>query len=74
MQATELDCWQEYTLLRIDADIDGFDPANFDPDDDVPEKEAIYLLKMTCPSTGFIHPLLVPPEMQSARGAIRWVN
>ena len=65
LQATELDCWQEYTLLRIDADIDGFDPQ---------QKEPIYLLKMTCPSTGFIHALRVPPQMQSAREAIRWVN
>ncbi|MEG4069690.1 leucine-rich repeat domain-containing protein [Microcoleus sp. Pol11C2] len=74
LQATELDCWQEYTLLRIDADIDGFDPDDFKGDDDVPEKEPIYLLKMTCPSTEFIHALRVPPEMQSAREAIRWVN
>jgi internalin A len=65
LQATDLDTWQEYTLLRIDADIDGFAPD---------EKEPIYLLKMTCPSTGFIHALRVPPDMQSAREAIRWVN
>nr|WP_226582714.1 hypothetical protein [Microseira wollei] len=36
--------------------------------------EPIYLLKMTCPSTGFIHALRVPPSMKSAREAIRWVN
>ncbi|MEG4320607.1 MULTISPECIES: DUF6745 domain-containing protein [unclassified Microcoleus] len=65
LQATDLDTWQEYTLLRIDVDIDGFNPQ---------EKEPIYLLKMTCPSTGFIHALRVPPDMQSAREAIRWVN
>ncbi|MCC3429472.1 MAG: leucine-rich repeat domain-containing protein [Microcoleus sp. PH2017_40_RAT_O_B] len=65
LQATDLDTWQEYTLLRIDADIDGFDTD---------EKEPIYLLKMTCPSTGFIHALRVPPDIQSAREAIRWVN
>ncbi|MEG4817523.1 DUF6745 domain-containing protein [Microcoleus sp. K5-D4] len=65
LQATELDFWQEYTLLRIDAYIDGFAPQ---------KKEPIYLLKMTCPSTGFIHALRVPPEIQSAREAIRWVN
>lgn len=29
---------------------------------------------MTCPSTGFIHALRVPPDTQSAREAIRWVN
>ncbi len=59
LQAIELDSWQEYTLLKIDADVDD------DP---------IYLLKMTCPSTGFIHALRVPPDVESAREAIRWVN
>lgn len=58
LQAAELDSWQEYTLLKIDN-------ADVEP---------IYLLKMTCPSTGFIHALRVPPDMQSAREAIRWVN
>nr|WP_264196540.1 hypothetical protein [Microseira wollei] len=29
---------------------------------------------MTCPSTGHIHALRVPPDMTSAREAIRWVN
>ncbi len=59
LQAIELDCWQEYTLLKIDVDID---------------IESIYLLKMTCPSTGFIHALRVPPNINSAQDAIRWVN
>ncbi|BAY75649.1 hypothetical protein NIES25_20960 [Nostoc linckia NIES-25] len=59
LQAIELDTWAEYTLLKIDADVD---------------EEAIYLLKMTCPSTGFIHALRVPPNINSAREAIRWVN
>ncbi|MDZ8051624.1 MAG: DUF6745 domain-containing protein [Aulosira sp. ZfuVER01] len=59
LQAIELDTWAEYTLLKIDADVD---------------EEAIYLLKMTCPSTGFIHALRVPPEMKSAHEAICWVN
>ena len=58
LQAVELDCWQEYTLLKMDkADV-----------------EPIYLLKMTCPSTGFIHALRVPPDLESAQEAIRWVN
>ena len=58
LQATKLDSWQEYTLLKIDnADV-----------------EPIYLLKMTCPSTGFIHALRVPPKVVSAQEAIRWVN
>ncbi|BAY20425.1 hypothetical protein NIES2100_01660 [Calothrix sp. NIES-2100] len=59
LQAIELDSWAEYTLLKIDADVD---------------EEPIYLLKMTCPSTGFIHALRVPPEMKSAHEAICWVN
>lgn len=29
---------------------------------------------MTCPSTSFIHTLRVPPNMNSAREAVRWVN
>ncbi|WP_392531499.1 DUF6745 domain-containing protein [Nostoc sp. C117] len=59
LQAIELDNWQEYTLLKIDNNVD---------------IEPIYLLKMTCPSTGFIHALRVPPNINSAREAIRWVN
>jgi hypothetical protein len=59
LQATELDSWQEYTLLKIDSDVD---------------VEPIYLLKMTCPSTGYIHALRVPPDVKSAREAIAWVN
>ena len=59
LQAIELDSWQEYTLLRIDSNID---------------VEPIYLLKMTCPSTGYIHALRVPPDMATARDAITWVN
>ena len=58
LQAVELDSWQEYTLLKIDN-------ADVEP---------IYLLKMTCPSTGHIHALRVPPDMPSAKEAIRWVN
>lgn len=59
LQVIELDTWAEYTLLKIDADVD---------------EEPIYLLKMTCPTTGFIHALRVPPEMKSAHEAICWVN
>ncbi|MEG4005390.1 leucine-rich repeat domain-containing protein [Microcoleus sp. Pol11C1] len=58
LQAVKLDTWQEYTLLKIDN-------ADVEP---------IYLLKMTCPSTGFIHALRVPPDVTSAKEAIRWVN
>ncbi|WP_339376433.1 DUF6745 domain-containing protein [Calothrix sp. NIES-2098] len=59
LQAVELDTWQEYTLLKIDKDVD---------------MEPIVLLKMTCPSTDFIHILRVPPDVKSAREAISWVN
>jgi hypothetical protein len=58
LQAIELDSWAEYSLLRIDR-------ADVEP---------MYLLKMTCPSTGFIHALRVPPDISSAREAICWVN
>jgi hypothetical protein len=60
LQATELDSWREYTLLKIDI----FDDI----------QHPTYLLKMTCPSTGYIHALRVPPDLNSAREAIRWVN
>ncbi|CBN57022.1 MULTISPECIES: DUF6745 domain-containing protein [Kamptonema] len=59
LAAVELDTWQQYTLLKIDNNVD---------------IEAIYLLKMTCPSTGYLHVLRVPPDVESAREAIRWVN
>ena len=59
LQAIELDTWQQYTLIRIDSDVDD---------------EPIYLIKMTCPSTGYIHALRVPPDIQSACEAITWVN
>jgi leucine-rich repeat protein SHOC2 len=59
LDAIDLDNWREYTLLKIDADID---------------EEPMVLLKMTCPSTGHIHILRVPPEMNSAEAAITWVN
>ncbi|WP_242048276.1 MULTISPECIES: DUF6745 domain-containing protein [Nostocaceae] len=60
LQAIELDNWAGYSLLRIDNDFIDIEP--------------ILLLKMTCPSTGFIHVLRVPPNMLSAHEAIRWVN
>ncbi len=57
--ATELDSFQEYSLLKIDNNVD---------------VEPIYMLKMICPSTGYIHVLRLPPDLKSAREAIRWVN
>lgn len=62
LNAIELDSWREYSLLKIDRLIDDVDG------------QPIYLIKMICPSTGFIHALRVPPYMQSARQAISWVN
>lgn len=59
LQATEIDNWKEYTLIKINSEID---------------IEPIYLLKMTCPSTGHPHILRVPPEVKSARQAITWIN
>ena len=59
LEAIELDNWREYTLLKIDQEVD-IEPIN--------------LLKMTCPSTGYIHVLRVPPNLNSAREAIKWVN
>ncbi len=59
LRLQELDTWQGYTLSKIEAHVD---------------VEPIYLLKMTCPSTEFIHVLRVPPDITSAREAIRWVN
>ncbi|MFB2897378.1 leucine-rich repeat domain-containing protein [Aerosakkonemataceae cyanobacterium BLCC-F50] len=67
LQATELDTWREYTLLKIDI----FDDFDIEDDRTI---EATYLLKMTCPTTGYIHALRVPPNLKSAREAIRWVN
>jgi internalin A len=58
LQAKQIDSWQEYALLQIDN-------ADVEP---------ICLLKMTCPSTGFVHALRVPPNLASAREAIGWVN
>ena len=59
LQATELDYWQGYSLLRIDKTVD-IEPIN--------------LLKMNCPSTNYIHVLRVPPDIELAREAIKWVN
>lgn len=59
LRSVESDSWEEYALLRIE------NPQ---------ENEPICLLKMTCPSTGSIHALRVPPDVTSAREAIRWVN
>jgi leucine-rich repeat protein SHOC2 len=69
LKAIELDTWREYTLIKID----NFQPV-FDRSLQSISKEPIVLLKMTCPSTGHIHLLRVPPDIQSAEAAIVWVN
>ena len=70
LDAEELDSWREYTLLKID------DAERFYDEDTEEEisREPMVLFKMTCPSTGHIHILRVPPEMTSAEAAITWVN
>ena len=60
LPTVSLDTWREYELLKIEQE-----------DLDI---EPIHLLKMTCPSTGTIHAVRVPPELISAREAIRWAN
>ncbi|MGD1806599.1 DUF6745 domain-containing protein [Dapis sp. BLCC M126] len=59
LETIEIDNWQEYILLRIDDDAD---------------IEPIFILKMICPSTGNIHTLRVPPNVNSAKEAVEWIN
>jgi hypothetical protein len=59
LNATELSRWEDYSLLKIQ------DPVDIEP---------IHLLKMTCPSTGHIHAVRVPPNYQTARAALLWMN
>ena len=66
LAAIQLDTWREYILLKID----GIERWRGHID----IYESMVLLKMTCPSTGHIHVLRVPPEMTSAEAAITWVN
>jgi len=54
-----IDRYREYSLVKIHI---------------YRERDSLTLLKMTCPSTGHIHILRVPPEIMEAREAIRWVN
>jgi leucine-rich repeat protein SHOC2 len=66
LDALQLDFWREYTLLKIDG------VERWRGHSDI--YESMVLLNMTCPSTGHIHVLRVPPEMTSAEAAITWVN
>jgi leucine-rich repeat protein SHOC2 len=71
LNATIIDDWREYVLLKID-DLQPVFERTW-PHKTI-GKEPIALLKMTCPSTGHIHILRVPPEITSAEEAIVWVN
>ena len=72
LNATKIDAWREYVLLKID-DFQPFFERLTWPQKPI-GKEPIALLKMACPSTGYIHILRVPPQMTSAEDAIVWVN
>ncbi len=71
--AETIDTWREYTLLKID-NIEAVYEDEDDENDEPSNWEALVMLKMTCPSTGHIHILRVPPAMTSAEAAITWVN
>jgi len=76
LQLEELDSWREYTLLKLPI-YDDFGPsvtwrATFQRADE--EAGATFLLKMTCPSTGLVYALRVPPNVGSAREAATWIN
>ena len=75
--AKTIDDWQEYTLLQIEnfqPVIERYESEYSEIYDKLVGYEPMVLLKMTCPSTGHIHILRVPPEMTSAEEAITWVN
>jgi hypothetical protein len=71
LKSCTLDIWKEYTLLKID-NVETIYDKDGDPIEE--DGEPMLLLKMTCPSTGHIHILRVPPDMTSAEAAITWVN
>jgi leucine-rich repeat protein SHOC2 len=67
--AIEIDSWQEYKLLKINNIEIVYQGWRREV-----SREAMMLLKMTCPSTAHIHILRVLPNMTSAEDAIVWVN
>jgi leucine-rich repeat protein SHOC2 len=72
LEAVNIDTWREYTLLKIDGICNTY---TCDENLDVTtHNEPMILIKMTCPSTGHIHILRVPPEMTRVQSAITWVN
>ena len=70
LDAVNISTWREYSLLRID----GIEAIYNRHVRKFTHREPMVLLKMTCPSTGHIYILRVPPEMTSAEAAITWVN
>jgi leucine-rich repeat protein SHOC2 len=70
--AVTIDIWREYSLLKIDLPRSGL--FYFQDFMGLHEREPIILLKMTCPSTGHIHILRVPPDIGKAEDAITWIN
>jgi hypothetical protein len=60
LEAEEIDSYRDYRLLELAIE-DELD-------------EPIYLLKMICPSTGFIYVVRVPPDVEDARSAVAWIN
>lgn len=76
LQAEELDCWREYTLLKLPIYDDYSQVPALNPWEshkDV-KGDSVYLLKMICPSTGSTYAIRVPPSMRSAREAATWIN
>ncbi|MBW4697180.1 MAG: hypothetical protein KME03_04625 [Aphanocapsa lilacina HA4352-LM1] len=58
LQARPLDRWREYSLLKVEH-ID---------------VEPVHLLQTSCPGTGIVQVLRVPPEFTTARTAAQWAN
>jgi leucine-rich repeat protein SHOC2 len=77
LKAVSVDTWREYTLLQSNSS-ENQSQEDYEPFDDEPDEWVdtafLALLKMTCPSTGHIHILRVPPETLSAEAAITWIN
>ncbi|MEA5464835.1 DUF6745 domain-containing protein [Leptothoe sp. PORK10 BA2] len=76
LQAEEMDCWREYTLLKLPVYDDYSRIPELPPWErhDEVQGDSVYLLKMICPSTGSTYAIRVPPSMRSAREAATWIN
>jgi cell division GTPase FtsZ len=76
LNAVTIDSWREYTLLKIDEAEEIYTYQYwYEPHGELEiSREAMVLLKMTCPSTHHIHILRVPPDLTTAEAAIMWVN